>query len=117
MSSLSLADLEKDDIEFSVKPNKCVALHQGQTCYQELHFSWRIYLQGEFCLHITSQAEPLVCWESDERTSFEYDFQSHQGADFIIVEKNTSSSLAAVNVNTAWVYKSKKRKTGSWRLF
>lgn len=117
ISCPSFSEIQNGHANFSVKPRKCVALHQGQTCYQKLKFNWKIPQQGEFCLHLVSQTQPLVCWRSGERTRFEYEFKSTRGERFQIRSKNSLSHIAELEVITAWVYKSKKRKTGSWRLF
>ncbi|MGI9295451.1 MAG: DUF3019 domain-containing protein [Pseudomonadales bacterium] len=108
---------DNQQIEFGVKPNRCIALHQGQTCYQKLKFHWQTPASGEYCLFQTSEAEPLVCWKGKEKASFMHEFKSDSSIIYQIRIKNQTKSLSSVKVKVAWVYRSSRKSASGWRLF
>ena len=50
-----------------VTPERCVALRQGQTCYQEVIFSWRQAQKGNYCLVNLSTKQVLTCWQNTDQ--------------------------------------------------
>ncbi len=108
---------DDSNIVFSVKPDRCIALHQGQVCYQKLKFHWQLPTSGEFCLFQLPQEKPLLCWKAVEQKSFVHEFKSDSSIMYQIRVKNQASSLAAVKVKVAWVYRSSRKSTSGWRLF
>lgn len=101
----------------SVKPKRCVALHQGQACFQKLSFSLNTPGEGSFCLYRSRSETPLICWEGNELTKYIYKFEDSQTEQFHIKDKATETILAKQEVRVAWVYKSKKQAPSGWRLF
>ena len=108
---------EEDDIKFSVKPSRCIALHEGQECYQRLSFSWQTSQPGTYCLIQENQAKPLHCWNNSESDRYRFELKSKHKTTFYIV--NTQKrSLAKVDVKVSWVYKkSKSKRSENWRVF
>jgi len=111
------ASADDQQIEFGVKPDRCIALHQGQTCYQKLKFHWRTPASREYCLFQLSEAEPLVCWVGKQQASFVQEFKSDRSIIYQIRIKNQNRSLSAVKVKVAWVYRSSRKSASGWRLF
>ncbi len=104
-------------IEFDVKPNRCIALHQGQTCYQKLTFHWQTPASGEYCLFQNSKAEPVTCWAGREKKSFIQAFESDSSIIYQIRIKDQTGNLSTVTVKVAWVYRSSRKSASGWRLF
>ncbi len=100
-----------------VKPERCIALHQGQYCYQTLKFSWVMANPSRYCLYMKSFDEPLACWDGQRLQSFRFEFKSMQDESFFIRDESTNQMVDEVKVDVAWVYKSSKKVSTGWRLF
>ena len=101
----------------TVKPNQCIALQQGQSCYATLHFQWVTPASGEYCLFDERQTKPLVCWTGNTMGSFKQKFKSDENVNFEIRSKLSEQALADALVKISWVYKSNTSSTSRWRLF
>ena len=53
---------QDDAVIFTATPERCIALHKGQTCYQEVLFRWQTPASGEYCLILTDRQHQLTCW-------------------------------------------------------
>jgi len=101
----------------TVSPERCVALRQGQICYQNIVLKWQTNNKGDYCLSVEGSNKPLRCWSNFYQGRFEMDFQSKQSRRFVLSAKNNSAEIAGAEVIVAWVYSNKKRRRTSWRLF
>ncbi len=113
----ALVYAQENEKLLSVKPDRCIALRQGQYCYQKLEFSWKIAGEKKYCLLIRGRDEPLVCWQGKKLSLFEYELKSTEDQSFILMDLNTGKVLDEVEVDVAWVYKSRKKVSTGWRLF
>jgi len=100
-----------------VVPQRCVALHQGQICYQSASLVWRAPEKGHYCLYISNTPASLQCWKNEKTGSFIHDFQSPNTLTFRLRNMKTQQDLVQTQLNVAWVYGNKKRQRSSWRLF
>ena len=107
----------QDKIGLHVTPERCVALRQGQTCYQEVTFTWRQSQQGNYCLIALSTMEVLQCWQQANSGKFEWDFQSPESQEFVLRIQDQSNNLSVTPITVSWVFKSSKRPKSSWKLF
>jgi len=103
--------------QLSVKPDRCIALYQGQVCYQTVTFHWQTPEYGEYCLFIQNQANPLLCWMGDQRNTYAQEFKSKQSVVYEIRTKGSKEILFETKVKVAWVYKSNRKSNSGWRLF
>lgn len=101
----------------TVKPNKCIVLHQGQMCYQRLRFSWAVADNNAYCLFNQTRNEVITCWHDKQLRQFKYRFKSSQSEVFQIRHRDQSKALAEVKVAVASVYRSKRSSSSGWRLF
>lgn len=101
----------------TVKPSRCIALQQGQTCYATLKFQWTTPATGEFCLFDERQTEPLACWVGNQVVSYKQQFESDKNVNYEIRLKMSEQSVAQALVKISWVYKSNTSSTSRWRLF
>lgn len=121
------ANTSTSTLTFSVKPQKCIALHRGQVCYQKLEFNWYISSAGNYCLYQTTKEEPLYCWKNSGTGQFTFDFQSNQSESYQIRSLAQSEDLEPLDkqdqvlrvlkVKLATVYKQTKQSYSGWRLF
>jgi Protein of unknown function (DUF3019) len=102
--------------ELAAKPNKCIALHKGQDCYQSVSFYWRTPSSGDFCLHAQGQSAPLYCWQGAGAPPFRYEFVGQETQQFYL-RNQAGDTVRTTTLVVAWVYTSGKRDTGGWRLF
>lgn len=117
VSTLASAEAVIHDADLSIKPNRCVALHEGQDCYQGIVIRWRSEKVGRYCLsHGESQAE-LKCWDKGNVGVFHYDFQSNKSVSFLLTRMPEGTLIATADMQVAWVYKAPKRQRMHWRLF
>jgi hypothetical protein len=110
-------ELHQNSNELLVTPKRCVALRQGQTCYQEVIFSWRQSQKGNYCLFNLSTVQVLKCWQNTEQGTFNLDFQSTQSTDFVLRAEKQEIDLSKTQITVSWVFKSSKRPKSSWKLF
>jgi acyl-CoA thioesterase FadM len=59
----------------------------------------------------------LLCWHGDKKNTYTQEFKSKQGVTYEIRAKNDREKLTEARVKVAWVYKSSRKSTSSWRLF
>lgn len=103
--------------ELVAKPRRCVALRQGQTCYQRATLSWQTAEEGYYCLYSVGKKTPLSCWKDAKEGSFSLQFKASETQQFQLRHGNKNSVLATTELTVAWVYENKKRGRASWRLF
>ncbi|WP_157964737.1 DUF3019 domain-containing protein [Algibacillus agarilyticus] len=119
LNDISSAFANPISTQLHVTPTRCVALHQGQTCYQLIDISWEITSQGSYCLFISSTKQALNCWQQNtaQHGTYQYDVQSAK--DVIISIKNMQSeqTIAQMRFEIAWVYSQSQQRRSSWRLF
>ena len=103
--------------QLKVTPERCVALKQGQICYQYVIFDWQAKERSEYCLFLEGKVTPVNCWSSANVGQYKLDFQSSETKRFILRLKNSQVDLASTQVVVAWVYGNKKQRRAKWRLF
>lgn len=101
----------------NIKPNRCIALHQGQMCYQKLDIHWRTPALGEFCLYATNTQTPLICWEGNSLQNTSQTFKSDASVIYQIRPIDSKEVLSEQKVKVAWVYKTSRKSASGWRLF
>ncbi|VUD62807.1 hypothetical protein TDB9533_03115 [Thalassocella blandensis] len=105
-------------VNFQVKPDRCIALRQGQICYQKLTFSWSPQSQEEeICLFEKGSDTPIHCWLGQSLTQFKHEFESNTEITYQLQRKSSRAILGEATVNVAWVYKNSKKVSTGWRLF
>lgn len=104
------------NFHFQVKPDRCIALRQGQVCYQKLAFQWAA-INSEVCLVEKGKTETIKCWANNSATRFKYAFESDSEKTYQLQDKTSQTILAEVKVKVAWVYKNSEKVSTGWRLF
>jgi hypothetical protein len=102
---------------FTVQPDKCIALHQGQVCYQDLEFNWQTPGGTEYCLYEIPKPEAVVCWIGEQLVSHKLEFASATSTLFQIRTRGSDVLLSEVTVEVAWVYRANRKSFSRWRLF
>lgn len=100
-----------------VKPNRCIALRQGQYCYQNVEFYWTVVNENNYCLYERSSETALVCWQGRKLRRYEYEFKALNEQTFYLKDETENTVISEVIVDVAWVYKSGKKVSTGWRLF
>lgn len=100
-----------------LKPSRCVALHQGQVCYQNIQLLWSTPQVGHYCLYQQHAGEPLHCWENVNAGEYLYEFSSDESVQLQLVDAQTKAVVAQAGLEVAWVYKANTRRQTHWRLF
>ncbi len=103
--------------QLQLKPQRCVALHQGQMCYQSVQLFWRAPQAGHYCLYQQSAETPIHCWQNVAAGQFQYEFASDTSLDLQLVNVQDNKILATATLEVAWVYKANTRRKTHWRLF
>lgn len=104
-------------MQLQSKPNRCVALHQGQVCYQDVVLSWQVDQASEYCLYQQYAEQPLHCWQTASSGQYRYAFASDSSVALQLVNTQTNTIVAETQVEVAWVYKANTRRKTHWRLF
>lgn len=115
VSSASAQNNLPNLLEFSAKPNHCVALRKGLTCHQRIWLTFKAPQAGDYCLHVENQDKPLQCWSNVSSGKYRYRLESSENLTFYLHHK--TDRVADVEVSIAWVYKNKGRTRNSWRIF
>ena len=100
-----------------LKPNRCVALHQGQVCYQNIQLSWSTNQAGDYCLYQQNANVPVFCWQGAATGMHQYEFASDAPVQLQLVNMHTKTPVAMATIEVAWVYKANTRRKTHWRLF
>jgi len=104
-----------EDAQLIVKPDKCVALRKGETCYQSVLFRYTAPYKSDVCLVRDDEPEPLICWKNTAKAEFRYSLASSTSIWFHTINPSQTTTASAV-VKVAWVYR-QSRKRNQWRLF
>lgn len=111
-----LLQLPRQENSIKVSPKRCIALHQGQKCYQKIRLEWIVDRVGDYCLYQNNIEKPLSCWADSNSGKIKINFKSKSNTDFTLTD-NQKNVVAQVTVRVAWVYAKKKKQAGGWRLF
>jgi hypothetical protein len=105
--------------QLQLKPAQCIALHEGQVCYQTLVISWQVATMEKFCLYQQNQKEPLTCWDAQLNGKMRIEFEGKSSQKFYIQRSQDEKNVAEFTFEVAWVYDaSTHRDNGShWRIF
>lgn len=110
-------DNPSDTKTLTVTPKRCVALRQGQVCYQNITFTWQQATIGNYCLVELSTLNNIQCWSQQKMGKFTFDFQSDKSKTFVLRHEGKEDNLATTDITVSWVFKSSKRPRSSWKLF
>lgn len=108
---------QDSSIVFTATPERCVALHKGQTCYQDVLFQWQTPQVGSYCLVMSKSLRQLACWNGQSVQKYQYSFEGDSTTAFSLIRNDEVEPLAEVKVVVTWVYKAPKQSQSGWRLF
>lgn len=108
--------LMRDASSLLLTPARCVALHQGQMCYQRVQVSWSSFAPGNYCLYQEPQTQPLHCWQEQTQGTYVFEFASDT-ARVLQLKNGQQQVVAESTMEVAWVYKANTRRKTHWRLF
>ena len=111
------AQTETDDVVLQIKPARCIALHEGQVCYQTLNINWHASSVDNYCLYQQDNKSPVMCWDNLASGKGSYDFESNSTRKFFMVRKRDAKQLAEFSVEVAWVYDASTHRESHWRIF
>jgi hypothetical protein len=114
---LSFEARAADAVGFTAQPDRCIALHQGQVCYQRVEFRWNTPADGDYCLHQLGLPDAVTCWSGGGLASYNMDFASSESLVYELRARDQRQLLAQVTVEVAWVYRSTRKSFSRWRLF
>lgn len=104
-------------VGFTARPDRCIALNQGQVCYQTVTFIWQTLEGANYCLYRQMLPEPLVCWSGNRMSTYTLEFVSDSNVVYAIRNEGEATILSEVEVEVAWVYTSNRKSFSRWRLF
>ncbi|AWB66386.1 hypothetical protein C2869_08070 [Saccharobesus litoralis] len=112
---LSVAMAEQKDY-LAVEPQRCIALKEGQMCYQTVMFAWQAKQADDYCLVSLTKRRALYCWEAASQGKLEFEVQGKVNQEFALVDGD-GRYISQTQVEVAWVYGNRKHRQSSWRLF
>lgn len=98
-------------------PTRCVALRQGQTCYQEIQIKWQAPETGHYCLVNLTTSMVSQCWKNQQQGSITLDFKAMKSNQIALRKYASDQDLANASITVAWVFSSSKRNKSNWKLF
>lgn len=108
---------QNDAVAFTVSPQQCIALHKGQTCYQDVLFYWQMPDNDEYCLVLAEQEQPLTCRNGKGVHQYQYRFEGNSTTTFSLIRNDDVLPIAQTKVVVTWIYKAPKQSQSGWRLF
>lgn len=115
---LPMTAWSKDDaVIFTATPERCIALHKGQTCYQDVNFRWQTPDIGQYCLVLNSSHHQIMCWDGNAMQQYQYAFEGDKTTTFSLFRDGEALPLAQVKVVVTWIYQAPKQSRSGWRLF
>jgi hypothetical protein len=111
------ATADQDIAQLQVKPARCIALHEGQVCYQTLTVVWSADQADNYCLYQQENKSPLQCWENTSSAKISIEFENNNSSKFILQRKRDNKNLAEFTVEVAWVYDASTHRESHWRMF
>lgn len=108
---------QADDGFLQIKPNRCIALHEGQVCYQTLKINWKADVEDVYCLYQQDNKAPLICWENQSAGKGVYEFEGSATSKFFLLRKRDAKPVAEFTLEVAWVYDAKSHRESHWRIF
>lgn len=107
--------------ELTFQPDRCVALNEGQVCYQTLSVNWQSDTLGDYCLFEEGVSQALMCWQDAQagRASLEFAAEANRTYQLRlqVMPDQTLQLMAEHEVIVTWVYSKTKKRKNSWRLF
>lgn len=117
LSAAAIADDNAPVVSLAAKPARCIALHEGQVCYQTVRFEWRTSVAEAYCLYEEGAGNPLQCWESGLQGAARYEFESKLSKKFVLLRKRDSKVMTQFVLEVAWVYDASSHRESHWRIF
>lgn len=99
-----------------VTPNKCVALHQGRTCYTDAIFKINTPAIGDYCIRQSQSKQILQCWANTQSFTYTLYFGSSDSLSYELISQASHDVLAVTTIDVNWVHKVQVKKR-RWRLF
>lgn len=113
----AFAIADQDIAQLQVKPARCIALHEGQVCYQTLTVVWSADQADNYCLYQQENKNPLQCWDNTSSAKIAVEFESNSSRKFFLQRKRDNKNLAEFTVEVAWVYDASTHRESHWRMF
>lgn len=100
-----------------LKPERCIALHQGQVCYQKITVQWQANKTSNVCLVQDGVVTPLNCWSNALAGTFLWEFEGQKSTKLRLIDSDSHHILVEQLLTVAWVYDANSRRESHWRLF
>lgn len=118
----SPANANDDSYSLTLKPQECVSLYRGQTCYLTLNFSFSAPVSGQYCVYLKDDNKRLQCAPEGSTGEFSFEFETNKDLIFEMRVADVNSDknktvLASSVLTVSWVYEIPKKKRLDWRLF
>ena len=104
-------------VRLILRPDQCVALHQGQDCYVNIKLNWTASSQDKYCLFSSQQSQAIQCWGMNVSGQYRAEIIASRNVSFTLRKADSKKVLASTELEMAWVYKKGKRQHSSWRVF
>ncbi len=98
-------------------PNRCIALHQGQICYQTININWSTNRISDYCLYRKNTEQAIYCWNSSQQGQWHYEFASSSTETLQLIDTKENILIDETTIEVAWVYKANTRRKTHWRVF
>ncbi len=106
-----------EENRLSLKPARCVALHEGQRCYQTVSITWHTAIKETLCIYQQNVSEPLTCWDNQDSGTMKIDFEESSTTTFYLQRMQDNKVLSEVAFEVAWVYDTRSHRDSHWRIF
>lgn len=113
--------LAQTPADLTLTPERCVAMNEGQACYQTVIVRWQSNKLADYCLYLQNEPDPIVCWPDARQGRARFEFASETSMTYQLrmttATGDLSQALAQATLTVSWVYGDSKKRRNSWRLF
>ncbi|TQF68126.1 DUF3019 domain-containing protein [Pseudoalteromonas luteoviolacea] len=105
---------EPSELLFTLQPDQCVALEQGQSCFIDIKVKWQTKTKGDYCLFVDEVK--TQCWQAAKIGLWENELEMKTDVAFSLKDSK-HQMIYSGKVQYAWIYKKRKNKAVRWRMF
>lgn len=116
-STFLYADDSDHGFYIILKPEQCVAVHQGNDCFINLDVFWHGDQPLNACIFMSTEKRPIACWKNQYEGRVIRELATKENVTFTLKTEDEVITLASETLIVSWVYRKNTRSQTSWRMF
>lgn len=109
---------ERDDIVLIAKPGLCILQDAAvSSCLVAVELSWDARQSDDYCLHHSTDSQPLACWQAEQQGQHIAQLVSRENVNYWMQKRDSREKLAPVTVRVlslAQRQPNRRRRRHAW---